>query len=248
MSTHSTLPTHLQPLLVTVVRQKVATVALFDGGVFPDGADRLGSLLRGVGALEVRGVLEELGHEAAEALQLLLGGCGEGETCQERVLTAIERKTGGVCVVGRREKRRKHTILVVAHLDHARANAQEEDAVLLVLGAELGCDHVHGGLAGGVEGAGLDVVLVGKVAVGKAAGNDDDFLGIALEDHGHEEMVEVDVADDVGVEEDLQGLVDLLGLVGPVWLVSLFFILYFFFLLPFSFFFFSQSLFPHTQG
>ena len=105
-----------------------------------------------------------------------------------------------------------HTVLVVADLYHSRAKRQEEDAVLLVLGAVLGHEHVDGRLAGRVQRAGGYVVLVGKHSVGEAAGNNDNLLGLALEDERDEQVEEVDVADDVDVEQVPQGLGQLLGL------------------------------------
>jgi hypothetical protein len=56
------------------------------------------------------------------------------------------------------------------------------------------------------------VVLVGEHSVGEAARNNDNLLGLALEDERNEQVEEVDIADDIDLEQVSQGLGQLLGL------------------------------------
>lgn len=96
------------------------------------------------------------------------------------------------------------TLCVVADVNHTRADTEEEDAVLLVLGAELGGHDVHGGLGHGVQWADLNVVLVDPVDISHAGGDVDDLLDLALLDERDEGVVEVDVARAVDLEELLR--------------------------------------------
>lgn len=93
------------------------------------------------------------------------------------------------------------TVLIVANIYHSWAEDQENNAVILVLSAILGYDHVDSRLAGRVERAWHHVVLVGVDCISEAAGNDDDFLGIALGNQWDEQVEEMDVGDDVDFEQ-----------------------------------------------
>lgn len=79
---------------------------------------------------------------------------------------------------------RKLTVCVVARIDHSRADAEEQDTLFLVLGAELGGDHIQGGLADGVESAHADLVLADQLRVRHSRGNSHNLLGLALENKG----------------------------------------------------------------
>jgi hypothetical protein len=97
-------------------------------------------------------------------------------------------------------KIRIRTIDKVAHLYHSRANAHEEHTVFLILRVELGHNDVHGRLGGRVQSICLNLEIVDQVEVGVTAGNSDDLLELALHDKREEEVEEVDVADDIGLE------------------------------------------------
>lgn len=86
----------------------------------------------------------------------------------------------------------------IPRINDAGADAQEQHALLAVLGAVLGHDDVRGGFADGVRAAYGDVVVADKFDVGVAAGDEGDFLGFAFQDERHEVVEEVDGADDVG--------------------------------------------------
>lgn len=97
-------------------------------------------------------------------------------------------------------KTRIRTIHKVAHLYRSRADTHEEHTVFLVLRVELGHNDVHGRLRGRVQSTCLNLEIVDQVEVGMAAGNGDDLLDLALHDKRKEEVEEVDVADDIGLE------------------------------------------------
>jgi hypothetical protein len=97
-------------------------------------------------------------------------------------------------------KTRILTIHKVAHLYHSRANAHEEHTVFLILRVEFGHNDVHGRLGGRVQSTCLNLEIVDQVEVGVTAGNGDDLLELALHDKREEEVEEVDVADDIGLE------------------------------------------------
>lgn len=92
------------------------------------------------------------------------------------------------------------TIRSVAHLYYPRADTEEEHTVSLVLRVELGNNDVHGRLSGSIQSAYLNLEIVDQVEVGMTARNMDDLLDLALHDKREEEVEEVDVADDVGLE------------------------------------------------
>lgn len=58
-----------------MLREEVSAIALLDAGANDDGPHGLDGLLRGLRALEVGRVLEELGERGSHARQLLLGRC-----------------------------------------------------------------------------------------------------------------------------------------------------------------------------
>ena len=92
------------------------------------------------------------------------------------------------------------TIRIVAHLYRSRADTHEEHTVFLVLRIELGYNDVHGRLGGRIQSTYLNLEIVDQVEVGMTAGNGDDLLDLALHDKREEEVEEVDVADDIGLE------------------------------------------------
>ena len=92
------------------------------------------------------------------------------------------------------------TIHIVAHLYHSRADTHEEHTVFLVLRVELGHNDVHGRLGGRIQCTYLNLEIVDQVEVGMTAGNSDDLLDLALHDKREEEVEEVDIADDIGLE------------------------------------------------
>ena len=93
-----------------------------------------------------------------------------------------------------------HTIHIVAHFYRSRADTHEEHPIFLILCVELGHNNVHGRLGGRVQGTYLNLEIIDQVEVGVAAGNGDDLLDLALHDKREEEVEEVDVADDIGLE------------------------------------------------
>jgi len=92
------------------------------------------------------------------------------------------------------------TIHIVAHLYRSRADTHEEHTVFLVLRVELGHNDVHGRLGGRIQSTYLNLEIVDQVEIGMTAGNGDDLLDLALHDKREEEVEEVDVADDIGLE------------------------------------------------
>lgn len=122
--------------------------------------------------------------------------------------------------IAQKGKDARHTVVCVSDVHKSRRHRQEQDTVRFVLRAELGYDHVERGLAGRVQRAGRQVVLVGEVRVRQAGRDGDDLLGVALEDEREEEVEEVDVADDVGFEQVAKCLCELFRLLTPVVLPS----------------------------
>lgn len=106
------------------------------------------------------------------------------------------------------------TVLVVAYIHHSGADGQEENAVLLVLCVELGRDHVQAGLGNCVEGSSRQLEAVDRVWVCQAARNGNDLLDLALEDERDELVVQVDVANHVGLVQFGQLQLDSLGVIG----------------------------------
>lgn len=88
----------------------------------------------------------------------------------------------------------------MAHLYRSWADTHEEHTVFLVLRVELGHNDVHDRLGGRVQSTCLNLEIVDQVEVGVAAGNGDDLLDLALHNKREEEVEEVDVADDIGLE------------------------------------------------
>ncbi len=88
----------------------------------------------------------------------------------------------------------------MAHLYHPRADTHEEHTVLLILGIELGHNNVRGRLGGSVQSTVLNLEIVDQFEVGVAAGNGDDLLNLTLHNKREEQVEEVDVADDIGME------------------------------------------------
>lgn len=107
------------------------------------------------------------------------------------------------------------TVGILAHLHHARADAEEKDTLLLVLHVVLGHNDVQSRLGCSIQTTDVNPNLVGHVDVGQTCGNGDDLLDLALEDKRKEEVEEVDVTDDVGLEQVCDNTLELLRLVGP---------------------------------
>lgn len=89
------------------------------------------------------------------------------------------------------------TAIHVSGVNHARRQRQEQNAILLVLRAELGNGHVQRRLADRVQRSDLNVESVDHVRVGVAAAERNDLLCLALEDEREEDAEEVDLADHV---------------------------------------------------
>lgn len=88
----------------------------------------------------------------------------------------------------------------MAGVDQSRADAHEEDAVISVLGMKLANSKIQSALADGVRRANIKTVLVGEINVRHTRGDGDDFLGISLNDKGHVEVEEMNIADDIDPE------------------------------------------------
>lgn len=88
----------------------------------------------------------------------------------------------------------------MAGIDNPRTDTHEENTILPVLGVELGHGGIQPGLANRVQGGHSDLVLVNDVRVRMAAGYGYHFLGSALEEERNEQVEEMDVGDDVGLE------------------------------------------------
>lgn len=88
----------------------------------------------------------------------------------------------------------------MAHIHHSWAETHEEHAVFLELRAELGHDDVHGRLGGRIQSTQFNLKFVDEVKITMTAGDGDDLLLLALQDKGEEEVEEVDVARDIGLE------------------------------------------------
>lgn len=87
----------------------------------------------------------------------------------------------------------------MARVDEAGTNAEEENTILLILCVELGRDDVHGRLTQGVDRQRGVLVVIDPVDVSDAARDYHDLLDRPVEDLGHEEVVQVDVSDHVGL-------------------------------------------------
>ena len=92
------------------------------------------------------------------------------------------------------------TVAKFAHVHHSGAHTKDEHTVFLVLCAELGHNDVQGRLGGSVQSRTLNVQIVDEVKVGMTTGKGDDLLSLTLQYKRHEEVEEVDVADDIGLE------------------------------------------------
>jgi hypothetical protein len=92
------------------------------------------------------------------------------------------------------------TVRIATHLHQTRADTHEEHTVFLVLRVELGHNNVHGRLGGSVQSTDINLAIVGQVEVGKSGGNGNDLLGLTLQDKRVEEVEEVDVSDDIGLQ------------------------------------------------
>lgn len=79
-------------------------------------------------------------------------------------------------------------MIELANINHSGAYTHEQNAFLLVLGVKLGDRHVHGGFADGVQWGKLMLEVIGKLQVSKASGDSHDFLFLASEDKGNEEV------------------------------------------------------------
>jgi hypothetical protein len=89
----------------------------------------------------------------------------------------------------------------VASLDKTWADAEEANPLVRVFGAILGINNVHGGLAASIGTAVGQTHLQGEVIVGQTRRDGDDLLDLALQDEGHVEVEQVDVADNVDLKK-----------------------------------------------
>lgn len=111
----------------------------------------------------------------------------------------------------------------MAHIHHSWADGQEKNAVLLVLRIELGRDHVQAGLGNSVERSSRELEAVDRIRICQATRDGDDLLDLALEDERDELVVQVDVANHVGLVQLGQLQLDALGVIGSsvaVYLIS----------------------------
>jgi hypothetical protein len=108
------------------------------------------------------------------------------------------------------------TSLVTVGIHETGRDAHEQDALVLVLDAELGDGDVQGPLGDGVGARLVDAALCYDVEVRHARRDGDDLLGSALEDEGREEVEEVDGADHVYFEVVEQILLEDLGFLASV--------------------------------
>lgn len=88
----------------------------------------------------------------------------------------------------------------MADFNRSWADTEEEYTVFLILRAKLGHDDVQSRLRGTVQRTYLNVVVIDEVNVAMTARNSDDLLGLPLHDEGYEEVEEVNVAYDIGLE------------------------------------------------
>lgn len=168
-----------------MVRNKSTTKPSLNGSLLPGLPDLFHRIFGRGWALEVGRILCDCSHKLHQALTLLWSDYGGNQ---------YRRATHRVVEIGLR------TVGVLAHLDHPRANTQEEHAVFLVLGVELGHDHVQGRLGGRVQGTYLNLHQVSRIDICETGGDGDDFLGLALQDKWEKQVEEMDVSSDVGLE------------------------------------------------
>jgi hypothetical protein len=139
-------------------------------------------------ALEVRRIGYQLARESHQALHLFRSRCGH---------TLIKRPDVAILKTLQEGIR---TVRIATHLHQTRADTHEEHTVFLVLRVELGHNNVHGRLGGSVQSTDINLAIVGQVEVGKSGGYGNDLLGLTLQDKRVEEVEEVDVADDIGLQ------------------------------------------------
>lgn len=92
------------------------------------------------------------------------------------------------------------TFAAMAGFDEAGRDADEQNTVFAVCCAELCDGHVQCCLAYGIGRRVVNVELGDQVLVCHSGRNGDDLLCASLEDQREENVDQVDVADDVGLE------------------------------------------------
>lgn len=108
------------------------------------------------------------------------------------------------------------TIFEMSHINRSRTNAEEQNAFLLVLSAELGNHDVQGRLGHGIQCAYLHADIVDEVEVGLSTGNCNGLFGSSLEEERGKEVEEMELADGVGLVQLQSDLLQLLGLLPSV--------------------------------
>lgn len=93
------------------------------------------------------------------------------------------------------------TILKLAHLHRSRAETHEEHAVFLVLSVELSHNNVQGRFGRRVQSTGFNLGIYDKVEIAMTARNRNNLLHPAFHDKREEEIKEVDIADNIGLEK-----------------------------------------------
>lgn len=167
------------------MRDKRTSIPSLDAGPLPERPEISDGFVYRDCALEVRRIGLHLAHECHQSRHLFWSDCGYALVkCPDVSIS----KTG------------IRTIVKVAHLHRSRADTKEEHTVFLVLCVELGHNDIQGRLGGSIQRSYLNLVIVDKVKVAMTAGNGDDLLDLALHDKREEEVEEVDVADDIGLE------------------------------------------------
>lgn len=101
----------------------------------------------------------------------------------------------------------RHTVGIQARVNHTRTDTNEQYAVLLKLCLILGRNHVHGRFADRVWSTLINSVLDREIMVRHSRSDGDDFLDVSLENKRHEEVDEVNVAENIGVP----GFIEVVG-------------------------------------
>ena len=196
------------------MRQERTSVSFLNAGILPNIGHSSDTDLWGGWALEMRRILRKLSKQFLQSRKLVWSHCTR-EFVRLIGLYFDEDKRRG-------KKRRKGRIVRTlgrvdfAHIHHPWTDAKEEHAVFLVLSIELGRHKVHGPLGDGVQSSCIEFELVAHVEVRHPAAYTYDLLNLALEDKWHEQIVEVNVANDVDVHQFVQVLLQALGVFASV--------------------------------
>jgi hypothetical protein len=164
------------------MRNECTTVSFLNANSLPERNINTSSLFYWGKSLEVWSIFRHRLHEAFQALELFWR-----KVIYQSVLANVSIRTMF-------DRRTEST-----DIHDARTNAHEKNTILLILRTVLGHDDVQGGLESRVQSRHLDVIVVDELKIGVTAGEGDDFLHTPFQDQGEEEVVEVDVANDVGL-------------------------------------------------